>query len=78
MSELPEHISTAEIRADAQMRVGGSIRPADDRDDIDELRAHCKAFIDAMGSGHQISMARTKLSEMVFWLRAFRERTRDL
>jgi hypothetical protein len=48
-------------------------------DDIDGLRTHCKTFIDAMqlrlgeGRAHQISMSRSMLEQMVFWLRAARQ-----
>jgi hypothetical protein len=43
-------------------------------DDIDELRHHCRAFLNAERQSHQISMARSKLDEFIYWLRAHRAR----
>ncbi len=45
-------------------------------DEIDALRLHCKAAIDALAlragqsRAHQISMSRSMLDQMVFWLRS--------
>jgi hypothetical protein len=47
-------------------------------DEIDALRLHCKAFIDALalrlgeGRAHQIAMSRSMLEQMIFWLRSAR------
>jgi hypothetical protein len=51
----------------------GEIRTAE-TDDIDELRHHCRAFLNAERPSTQISLARSKLDEMIYWLRAHRAR----
>ena len=66
MSGPPERVSVAEQAAAS----GASAR---NTDGVDELRAHCKQFIDTLPGdpkGHHISQARSKLDEMIFWLRA--------
>ena len=44
------------------------------RDDIDELRDHCRAFLDEQSRSTQVALARSKMDEMIFWLRANRSR----
>lgn len=52
-----------------------STTEADRNADIDELRDHCRAFIDQMGHQSQATaMARTQLDEMIYWLRVARDR----
>ena len=51
-----------------------STAPIIPREDIDELRDHCREFIDQMHQSHATAMARTKLDEMIYWLRVARER----
>jgi hypothetical protein len=49
--------------------------PAAPNADIDELRDHCRAFIDRMDRQSQATaMARTQLDEMIYWLRVARDR----
>jgi hypothetical protein len=38
--------------------------------DIDTINEHCLAFIAARGRSHALAMAKSKLGEFVFWLRA--------
>ena len=68
-SELPETISIAE-QAQAS---GRQILPPGADPEIDALREHCRGFIAAMPGdpkAHGIIMAKTKLEELIFWLRA--------
>jgi hypothetical protein len=72
MSERPE--PPQEITAQEQAQSAGQkIAPIGRFDDIDELRARCKAFCDAQGSSRSLSLARTKFDEAFFWLRNGRE-----
>jgi hypothetical protein len=49
--------------------------PIDRNADIDELRDHCRWFIDRMDRQSQATaMARTQLDEMIYWLRVSRDR----
>ena len=67
--ELPEVITIAE-----QAKAAGRNEVRRGTDDIDEFRSHCVAFLNAQGAGDPLSMARTKMDEMIFWLRRHRER----
>jgi hypothetical protein len=52
--------------------MSSTIRPLDERDEIDELRVHCLAVIAGLEGdpkGHGIVMAKSKLGELVHWLR---------
>lgn len=72
-AELPEVITVAEQARDAGQR----IRAADAHDDIDDLKQRCLAFINSQEKGTPspaLAMAKTKLEEMVFWIRRHRER----
>lgn len=42
--------------------------------DIDALRDHCRAYLDALRPSLQVRMARSKLDEFIYWLRAYRAR----
>jgi len=43
--------------------------------EVDELRDHCRKVIDAMRARRrELAMAKTKLDEMVYWLRLAKER----
>ncbi|HTB46473.1 MAG TPA: hypothetical protein VK741_22825 [Acetobacteraceae bacterium] len=73
--KLPTEISVGE-----QARAAGRREPrADGGDEITDLRDHCKAFIDNLAlrlgesRAHQISMSRSMLEQMVFWLRSARQ-----
>ena len=69
--ELPEVVTVHE-----QAKHAGRQEIRTGRDDIDELRMHCTAFMDREGgAGTDLSMARTKMDEMIFWLRRHRERS---
>jgi hypothetical protein len=49
--------------------------PAEPNADIDELRAHCSAFIDRIEpQSRATALARTQLGEMIYWLRVARDR----
>ena len=46
----------------------------------DALRAYCKTVLDSLGGdpkGHALMLARTKMDEMVFWVRAHLAHRRD-
>ena len=74
MNEHPEFHdmpSPAELARDA-----GRLDPADS--DIEQLGQHCDTFITAMPgnpNAHGVMMARTKLSELLHWLRFHRSAT---
>jgi hypothetical protein len=65
---------TLDELATAAGRKPTDIRPAGESDDIDILRAHCTAFMVSQGKSEALSMAKSKLEEMIFWLRRHRER----
>ena len=69
-SRLPKEIS---VREQAEAAGRAAIRPLGDVDEIDRLRQHCSSAIDALGAGDGSAMARTKLAEMIFWMRAQKE-----
>lgn len=74
MSERPQSeidATTAELAAAA-----GAVPPLG-TDAVDQLRDHIKTFIDRMPGdpkGHAISQARSRMDEMVFWLRSHANR----
>jgi hypothetical protein len=69
-SALPEVITVAEQAKAAGQR----IRHTDDVDDIDTLKTHCLSFINHQGHSEALAMSKTKLEEMILWLRRHRER----
>jgi hypothetical protein len=72
MTEQPDQISVEE-----QATVAGRMR-APDLDPVDVLRLTIRKFMDNMPGdprGHNLAQARTKLDEMIFWLRAHEQAT---
>jgi hypothetical protein len=73
MTDLPETIT---VKEQAQASGQGKILPIGAYPDIDQLRDHVRAFL--MAEQHQggeaLAMAKTKATEMDFWLRTHRGR----
>lgn len=73
MSDLPQEIS---VREQAEAAGRGKILPVGAYPDIDALRDHLQAFFRAEKhqEGEALAMAKTKATEMDFWLRTHRGR----
>ena len=73
VTELPSEIS---VREQAEAAGRGKILPVGAYPDIDALREYVQAFL--MAERHQedeaLAMAKTKATEMDFWLRSHRGR----
>ena len=68
MSEEPPSLETMQRKA-------GAIRSTEP-DEIDAVRAMVRSSIDKIGEGQssrELSLAKTKADEMIFWLRAHKD-----
>jgi hypothetical protein len=71
--ELPEVITVAE-QAQAAGRKTGDILPPGAHPDLDALRDHIRGFLPD-GTSQAAMMAKSKAEELLFWLRAARNRS---